>query len=97
MIGKKVIVRFKDAGVYFGTLVSKDEATGVVVLKDCQNIWYWSGANSVMQLATEGVKNPEKCKFTVVVKELEIRGYMQIIPATSNAEKSIKNTRIWNS
>jgi len=93
MIGKKVITRNDGAGVFFGELVSakKDK----VILKNVKKLYYWSGAAAIEQLAVEGVKSPEKCKFTVVVEEMEIGQTLQIIPCTKEAIKNIEAVPTW--
>ena len=93
MLGKKVIIRADRAGVFFGTLKEKNGSE--VTLTDCRRIWYWSGAASLSQLATEGVKRPAECKFTVVVPLITILGVIEIIPCTKEAIKSIEYVKVW--
>lgn len=93
MLGNKVIVRSIHAGVFFGTLKAKDGQE--VTLTDCRRIWYWDGAASISQLAAEGTKNPNKCKFTIPVGEIVIMDAIEIIPCTPEAIKSIDGVPIW--
>lgn len=95
--GKKVIIRADRAGVFFGTLKSKRETpAGVEVeLENSRRIWYWSGAASLSQLATEGTKNPGDCKFTVVVPQHAVMQVIEIIPCTEEAIKSIESVKVW--
>lgn len=93
MIGKYVIVRADGAGVFAGTLKEKDGTE--VVLTDCRRIWYWEGAASISQLATEGTTNPRACKFTVTVDTICIMDVIEIIPCTDTAEKIIKDVPVW--
>lgn len=97
VIGKKVIIRACSAGVFFGTLKEKKETpAGVeVVLNDSRRLWYWKGAASLSQLATEGTKNPDECKFTVSVPEHNIMQVVEIIPCTEEAIESIESVRVW--
>ena len=91
--GKYVVVRCDRAGVFAGTLVEK---TGQeVVLSDCRRLWYCNGASSISQIAVDGVKNPDDCKFTVTVEEIVLLEAIEIIPATEKAEKSIKDVPVW--
>jgi hypothetical protein len=92
-IGKKVIVRADKAGVFFGTLVNKNELE--VQLNNVRKLYYWSGANAIEQIAEEGVKNPNECQFTVVNKEATISNYIQIITCTDKAIINIENVPIW--
>jgi len=92
-IGKKVIVRADKAGVFFGTLTAKEGSE--VQLSNARKLFYWSGANAVEQIALNGVKNPDNCKFTVVCEEVTINNYIQIITCTDEAIANIENVSIW--
>lgn len=96
-IGKKVIIRAAHAGVFFGTLVEKEAtAAGVeVVLHNSRRLWYWKGACSLSQLANEGVKDPDDCKFTVIVPEHNVMQVIEIIPCSEAAVKSIEGVKVW--
>lgn len=93
--GKKVIVRSHGAGVFFGTLADYDAKNGVVELTNTRRLWYWSGAASLSQLATEGVKDPSKCRFTVVVQQMQIAQVLEVIPCTEQAAANIEEVGIW--
>ena len=97
VIGKKVIIRASRAGVFFGTLKDKSytPAGTEVELENSRRIWYWKGAASLSQLATEGVKDPESCKFSVVVPQHMVEQVIEIIPCTEEAIKSIESVRVW--
>lgn len=97
VIGKKVIIRASRAGVFFGTLKDKSytPAGTEVELENSRRIWYWKGAASLSQLATEGVKEPESCKFSVVVSQHMVEQVIEIIPCTEEAIKSIESVRVW--
>lgn len=97
VIGKKVIIRADRAGVFFGTVKEVNDTTAgrEVVLENSRRIWYWNGAASLSQLATEGTKNPSRCKFTVVVPEHSVCQVIEIIPCTKVAVKSIESVRVW--
>ena len=93
MIGKYVICRTYSAGVFAGILKSREGKEAV--LTDARRIWYWSGAASLSQLATDGTSDPEKCKFPCAVSEVLLTEVIEIIPTTASAEKSIKEVKIW--
>ena len=93
MENKKVIVRAKDAGVFFGGV--KYRVGDEICMTDVRRLWYWDGAASLSQLATEGVKRPENCKFTVYVPEMTILGVIEIIPCTDEAVESIEGVNTW--
>ena len=89
-----VIVRTYSAGVFTGFLKSRDGKEGV--MKDARRLWYWSGAASLSQLAMEGVKNPNECKFPCTVDEVILTEIVEIITCTKEAKKSIDSVKIWS-
>lgn len=91
---KKVIVRGDRSGVFFGTLVERNGRE--VKLANCRRLWYWDGAASIHQLAVDGVTNPNGCKFTMFVDEIEILDIIEIIPCTEKAIKIIENINVWS-
>ena len=90
---KKVLVRADKAGVFFGEI--KERNGSEIVMKNARRIWYWDGAASISQLAAEGTKKPNNCKFTVTVDEITILGVIEIIPCTDEAIKSIEGVKAW--
>ena len=93
MMNEKVLVRGDRSGVFFGTLAAKDG--NEVTLKNCRRIWYWKGAASLSQLALEGAKEPEECKFTVTVPEMVILDAIEIIPCSPEAILNIEGVKVW--
>ena len=93
MIGKRVVIRAHGAGVFYGTLTEVEGDK--VELTQCRRLWYWDGAASLSQLAAEGVKRPDNCKFTVTIDSIVIVGVIEIIPATEKAQKSIEDVKEW--
>ena len=93
MIGKYVIVRGNRSGVFSGTLAGMER--GFTWLTDCRRLWYWDGAASDFQIATDGTKKPDNCQFTVTVSEIILTDVIEIIPATETAEKRIKEIKEW--
>lgn len=47
------------------------------------------------QLAADGVKAPENCKFTVTIPGMTVLGIIEIIPCTDEAVRSINGVRVW--
>ena len=92
-VGRKVIIRGDRSGVFFGTLAEKDGKE--VVLCNSRRLWYWDGAASISQLATEGTVKPSNCKFTVTLDEIVITDAIEIIPCTDKAIASIEGVREW--
>lgn len=92
-VKKYVIVRTYSAGVFAGTLQKR---TGKeVVMTNARRIWYWDGAASLSQLAMEGTKKPENCKFPCEVNRVELMEAIEILDTTEAAEKSIKAVPVW--
>lgn len=89
-----VIVRGRDSGVHAGYL--KEENGQEVVLNSARRLWYWKGAASLSQMAMEGVKKPDECKFPVSVFEIKIKDAIEIIKCTDTAQKSIESVPIWS-
>ena len=93
IIGKTCIVRTQTAGVFLGTVAQRNgkEAT----LTNARRIWYWAGAASLSQLATEGTSKPNQCKFPTSVPEVFLTEVIEIIPATEAAIASIAAVPEW--
>ena len=94
---KKCVIRCIEAGVFYGTVIEKENTPSGVecTIKNCRRIWHWDGAASLSQLAMEGVSKPENCHFSVVVPEMAVIGVIEIIPASEQAIKSIESVPIW--
>lgn len=90
-----VIVRADKAGVFFGQLVKKEGSE--VTLNNCRKLYYWKNACAVEQLALDGVREDTKndCKFTVVVDNVTINNYTQIIPCSEKAVANLKSVVEW--
>lgn len=89
----KFIVRADRAGVFYGEI--KERNGSEVIMTNVRRVWYWSGANSLSQLAMEGVKNPERCKITMPVQEMTILGVIEIIPCTQEAINNLDAVPQW--
>lgn len=85
------IVRTDRAGVFFGQIKEKKENS--VVMTDVRKIHYWDGAAAVEQIATDGVN--DSSRLTVVIPEMEIDKWIQIIPCTDKATNNLKNQKEW--
>lgn len=87
------IIRCDRAGVFFAKIAERrgDEAD----LTDCRRLWYWDGAASLSQLATEGVRKPLNCKFTVTVPSMTVLGIIEVIPCTDKAVSCIAGVPEW--
>ena len=90
---QKYIIRCDRAGVFYAEI--KERRGSEADLVNARRLWYWDGAASLSQLATEGVTAPRNCKFTVTVDEIAILDAIEIIPTTAAAEANIKAVREW--
>ncbi len=88
-----VMVRTYSAGVFAGYLKHREGKE--VELLNARRIWYWDGAASLSQLAMEGTKKPENCKFPCPVSSVILTEAVEIIPITETAKKSIESVTIW--
>lgn len=93
MNGKYVIVRGDRSGVFAGTLVSQNGRE--VELKEVRRLWRWYGATECLQIAQEGVKRPNDCRFTLVCDSIKLLDAIEVIPTTAKAEANIKAVPVW--
>lgn len=91
--GKYYIVRCNKAGVFAGEIEERNGQE--VTLRNCRRIWYWDGACSLSELAKNGTKEPDNCKFSVTVDRLEVLEAIEIIECTKKAKKSIEGVKVW--
>ena len=89
-----VIVRTYSAGVFAGYLESRKDKE--VVMRQARRIWYWDGAASLSQLATDGTSKPSNCKFPCAVDKVELTEAIEILQCTETAKKSISEVRVWS-
>lgn len=93
MDSKYYIIRGERSGVFFGHIAHREGQE--VTIAECRRLWYWAGAASLSQMAAEGVKRPDDCKFTVTVDELVILDAIELIPCTDAAAGNIKAVPVW--
>lgn len=92
---RKYIIRTERAGVFFGKVKSRTGSEAV--LTDVRRLWYWEGAATLSQLATEGSSTPKRCKFTVTVPIMTVLGVIEVIPCSAAAVKCIEGVPEWRS
>lgn len=88
-----VIVRTFSAGVFAGYIESRNGQE--VVMRNARRIWYWDGAATLSQLAMEGTKKPDNCKFPCPVDRVELLQVIEILDCTEDAQKSIEGVPVW--
>ena len=89
-IGKKVLIRANGAGVYFGTLERMED--NQVKVANVRNIWRWTGASCLSQIANEGVTGN---KIGPVVSSMVINNVLQVIPLADAAIANLENQPEW--
>lgn len=90
LLNKKVLVRSYDAGVYFGTLTNVEGET--VRMENVRNIWYWTGASCLSQIANDGIKGE---KVSPVVGSMVLNRVCQILPLTDKAIENLEAQPVW--
>ena len=93
LTGRYCMVRTDNAGVFAGTVKQRDGKE--IVLTDARRIWFWTGAASLSQLATDGTAEPKNCKFPTPVAEVLLTEVIEIIPITDKARESIASVPVW--
>lgn len=91
----KVLVRTRDAGVFFGTLEREVEDRTMGRITDARRIWYWDGAASLSELATKGTSKPDGCKFPAAVPWIDVTGIIEVLPVSVEAAASMDAVPVW--
>ena len=91
--GRYCMVRTYSAGVFAGTVAKREGKE--ILLTGARRIWYWAGAASLSQLATDGTSKPAACKFPAAVPSVLLTEVIEIIPISLKAEESIKGVQEW--
>lgn len=87
------IVRTYSAGVFAGEIESRDGKE--VVMRNARRLWYWDGAATLSQLATDGTNKPTKCKFPCAVDRVVLTEAIEILDVTDKARESIQGVAVW--
>lgn len=93
-LGDYVIVRTYSAGVFAGTLVSREGKE--TTLSHARRLWYWAGAASLSELAQRGTSKPEECKFPVEIDEVILTETIELLSVTAAARHSIQEVQVWS-
>lgn len=92
-LNRKCIVRGDRSGVFFGNVKAIEGK--VVEMNNVRRIYYWEGANSISDLAIQGTKKPQKCKFTKAVNQLLLTDVIEINVCTDEAIENIESVQEW--
>jgi hypothetical protein len=90
---KYCIVRTYSAGVFAGYVKERNGKEGIII--DSRQLWYWDGACGLSQLAVDGTKCPDNCKFTKIVPVRELTEIIEILECSIKAQKSINEVKVW--
>ena len=93
-IGSYVIVRTYTAGVFAGTLKSREGQE--VTLTGARRIWRWEGAATLSELAERGTSKPKQCRFPAEVSEILLLEAIEILAVTEAAKQSISEVPLWS-
>jgi len=77
MVGKMIVARSSQSGVWFGQCESIDGDT--VTMTNARRAWQWTGALSCSDLATRG---PSGGKISAPVDRVTVFGVCEIIEAS---------------
>jgi len=88
------IVRTYSAGVFAGYFDRKNKGQEATVF-NARRLWYWDGANSLSQLAIDGVSKPQNCRFAIELKEVDLKNIIEVIPCTEKARLNIVSVKEW--
>jgi len=69
-IGKKVLVRCKNAGVHTGVFV--DRTPDTLTLKDSCRIWRWRGAHDLSEVSMMGVSRSAHTRISCVIPIIQL-------------------------
>jgi len=91
-----VIVRTYSAGVHIGYLADQSEDGKRVKLIDSRRVWYWRGAFTLSEISHNGVSDPDNCKFSIAIPEIDLTEAIEIIPCTENAMDILKAVKAYD-
>ena len=86
MIGKRVLVRFRNAGVHFGTLTQF--GPDFLTLENAKRLWSWVGAFTLSEISQFGVRSA-RIATEVPIMTFSTLDHCEIIPLTDEAAKSL--------
>lgn len=92
-VGKKVLVRGAQSGVYFGELVSQNKQE--VEMKNVRNLWRWEGANTLLDLAENGARKVGNCRFSNKVDSIILTDVCELVPCSEKAIENIEGVSEW--
>jgi len=87
---KMVLIRTYSAGVHFGELVEHNGKE--VQLANARRIWRWSGANTLHEIALNGV-DPARSRVSDPVPSITLTEAVEIIPLSDKAIANLETAK----
>ncbi len=94
-LGKPCIVRCDRTGVFYGSVIAVSTDGKIAKIVNARRMWFWSGAASLSQVANEGVKKPNECKFPDAVKTVIVTDAIEYLLLTEQALESLEKVPVW--
>jgi len=86
-----VLVRTRGAGVHVGYLADYDRATRSVTFLESWRIWRWRGANTLSEVATDGID--EKSAVARPVRGHEVLDVAEVLQVSTKAAATLTHPR----
>jgi hypothetical protein len=87
------VVRTYSAGVFYGWVNYEDADGFNIEIFEAVRIWKWDGAFTLSEVATNGVKQTENCKFGVELPVVKINRWIELIPMSEKAITSLNKIK----
>ena len=86
-----VVVRSTGAGVHVGLLAEFNAAARAVTLLDARRLWRWHGANTLSEVARDGISGP--VRLARPVPQHIVLDVTEVLPVSSEAAPSLTESR----
>jgi len=86
-----VVVRSRGGGVHIGLLAWYDLASRTAVLLDGRRLWRWYGANTLSEVARDGISGA--VRLARPVPQHSVMDVSEVIPVSKEAAPSLTESR----
>lgn len=90
LVGQFVLIRSRDSGVHSGTLVAVSGTS--VRLKDARRLWRWRGANTLNEVAQNGV-SADFTRLSEPTPDITILGACEIQLVSAKGRPSLERSQ----
>jgi ligand-binding sensor protein len=91
-----VVVRGQYSGVTVGRLVEWDRENGIITLDDARQVWRWRGANTLHEMASEGINVAQYSRVSAPATcQVHVIDAVKVIDVEPRALASL-TTSVWN-